>query len=73
MRARSRQWCHRWCTLDEDDYVKINGVVFTGFTVQQDDADESLINAFELITGVLASRNDDGQIVLVLLMDVTST
>lgn len=54
-------------TLDENNYIKINDVVFTGFTVQQDDADESLLNAFnaELSrTGVLASRNDDGQIEL---------
>lgn len=54
-------------TLDEDDYVKINGVVFTGFVVQQDDANENLINAFNAelnSTGVLASRNDEGQIVL---------
>jgi flagellin len=54
-------------TLDENNFIKINDVVFTGFTVQQDDANESLLNAFnaELSnTGVLASRNDQGQIEL---------
>ena len=41
--------------------------MFTGFVVQQDDANENLINAFNAelnSTGVLASRNDEGQIVL---------
>lgn len=54
-------------TLDENNFIKINDVVFTGFTVQQDDANESLLNAFNAelnTTGVLASRNDNGQIEL---------
>jgi len=54
--------------LDESNYVEINGRIFTGFTVQQDDADEKLINAMNselATTGVLARRDTEGRIELV--------
>ncbi|MGC6418257.1 MAG: flagellin [Bradymonadia bacterium] len=54
--------------LDESNYVEINGRIFTGFSVQQDDADEKFINAINADlteTGVLARRDDDGRIELV--------
>ena len=54
--------------LVESNYVEINGRIFTGFSVQQDDADEKFINAINADlteTGVLARRDDDGRIELV--------
>ncbi len=53
--------------LDETNYIQINGRIFTGFTVQADDANEALIGAINAdlhITGVVASRDDNGQIQL---------
>ena len=54
--------------LDEQNYIEINGRIFTGFEVQQDDANENLINAINAdlhLTGVLASRDAEGRIDLV--------
>ena len=54
--------------LDESNYVEINGRIFTGFEVQQDDADEKFINAINADldqTGVLARRDDEGRVELV--------
>ncbi len=54
-------------TLDEANYVTINGVTITGFTVTADDANESLleqINAEFDRTGVIAYRDIKGQIEL---------
>ena len=55
-------------TLDESNYVEINGRIFTGFEVQQDDADEKFINAINADldeTGVLARRDDNGRVELI--------
>ena len=55
-------------SLDETNYVEINGRIFTGFDVQQDDADESFINAINSDlneTGVIARRDDNGRIELI--------
>jgi flagellin len=54
-------------TLDNDDYIMINGRTITGFTVDADDADDSLlraINAETEFTGVVASRDASGRIQL---------
>ncbi len=54
--------------LDEQNYIEINGRIFTGFEVQQDDANEDLINAINAdlhMTGVLARRDEHGRIDLV--------
>ena len=54
-------------TLDESNYLVINGRSITGFVVQADDADDKLLNAinaeFER-TGVTAVRNGDGDLEL---------
>ena len=53
--------------LDETNYIKINGRIFTGFAVKHDDSDETLMNAINAdlhITGVTASRDRNGQIEL---------
>ena len=54
-------------TLDQTDFISINGHAITGFAVQSDDADNSLILAINAIsdeTGVAASLNEKGQLVL---------
>jgi flagellin len=54
--------------LDESNYVEINGRIFTGFEVQQDDANERFINAINSdlhLTGVLAQRDNDGRVELI--------
>ncbi len=54
-------------TLDSSNYIVINGETITGFVVQDDDADDSLvsqINAVASETGVIASLNEDRQLVL---------
>ncbi|MEE2788275.1 MAG: flagellin [Myxococcota bacterium] len=54
-------------TLDQNDYIVINDHAITGFAVQSDDADNSLVLAINAIsdeTGVAASLNEKGQLVL---------
>lgn len=54
-------------TLDESNYIEINGRIITGLSVGQDDTSEDLlraINAEFKFTGVLASRDAKSQIVL---------
>ena len=54
-------------TLDSTNYIQINGVVITGFTVQSDDADGELlaqINAVSRETGVVASLDQNSRVVL---------
>ncbi len=54
-------------TLDSSNYIVINGETITGFVVQDNDADDSLIsqiNAVASQTGVIASLNADRQLVL---------
>jgi len=52
-------------TLDESDYIEINGRIITGFSVRADDSDESLANAINAelpATGVRAERDENGQL-----------
>lgn len=54
-------------SLDEDSFLKLNGVIITGFDIQNDDSDGELlsqINAVSSTTGVVASRDQDYQLVL---------
>ena len=54
-------------TLDSTDYVTINGQTITGIQVQNDDADNSLVNAINAVTdktGVIASLDKDNRMVL---------
>ncbi len=54
-------------TLDSTNYVEINGVTITGFTVAQSDADDILvteINAESSETGVVASLDSNNDLVL---------
>lgn len=53
--------------LDEDSFLRLNGVIITGFDVQNDDSDSELlsqINAVAADTGVVATRDADYQLVL---------
>ena len=53
--------------LDESNYIMINDRIFTGFTVEAGDANEAFINAVNADlgeTGVIASRDQNGQIKL---------
>jgi flagellin len=53
--------------LGSGDSLSINGVQLSGFAVQKGDADGSLvreINAVSALTGVTASRNDEGLVEL---------
>jgi len=54
-------------TLDEDTFVTINDQKITGFSVQQNDADGSLVDAINAVseqTGVVASLNQNSRLVL---------
>ncbi len=54
-------------TLDEQNFVQINGRIITGLTVQADDADESLVQAINAefeFTGVIATRDANNQLQL---------
>ncbi|MCB9536503.1 MAG: flagellin, partial [Myxococcales bacterium] len=54
-------------TLDSDDNIVINGQTITGFAIQKDDADDALVNAINAVadvTGVVASLDDQAQLVL---------
>ncbi|MBU0551710.1 flagellin [Myxococcota bacterium] len=54
-------------TLDEANYIEINGRTITGLHVGTDDTPENLVRAINAEfdnTGVIASRNADSQIVL---------
>ena len=54
--------------LDEDDVLTINGEQITGFTVVENDADGSLVDAINAVsqeTGVIASMNGASQIELI--------
>lgn len=53
--------------LDSTNNIQINGELVTGFTVQQNDADHALTNAINAIsdrTGVVATLDEDHQLVL---------
>ena len=54
-------------TLDESNYLIINDEKISGFTVQDNDADGSLIDAINAVsedTGVIASLNETNQLLL---------
>ena len=54
-------------TLDEDNVMYINGTAITGFEVQDNDADGALVSAINAEfehTGVVASLNAEGELVL---------
>ncbi len=54
-------------TLDQINYVQINGRIVTGFTVRADDANEALVQAINAefdFTGVIATRDANNQIQL---------
>ncbi len=53
--------------LNSVDFIQINGATITGITVQNGDADDTLVNAINAVTdttGVIASLNDASQLVL---------
>ena len=53
--------------LNSVDFIKVNGETITGITVQNGDADDTLVNAINAVadkTGVIASLNDASQLVL---------
>ena len=53
--------------LDSTNNIVINGVTITGITVQADDADDTLVNAINAeaeVTGVVASLDEDQDVVL---------
>jgi len=53
--------------LDSTNYITINGETITGVTVQQDDADDTLVNAINAVTtktGVIASLDENSRLVL---------
>jgi flagellin len=55
-------------TLDQTDYITLNGVEISGFQVQEKDADGSLVNAINAEsskTGVVASLTSDSHLKLV--------
>ena len=54
-------------TLDSNNYLQINDVIVTGFSIQDDDADDALvsqINAVSGDTGVIASLSAERRLVL---------
>ncbi len=54
-------------TLDAQNYVILNGQTITGFTIDQFDADDELLNQLNAIsseTGVIASLDENNRIVL---------
>jgi len=54
-------------TLDETNFLTINDQKITGFSVQANDADGSLVDAINAVsdkTGVVASLNENSQLVL---------
>ena len=54
-------------TLDQGNYVQINGRIVTGLTVVPNDANEGFIDAINAefaLTGVIARRDADGQVEL---------
>jgi len=54
-------------TLDQNNYIEINGRIVTGFAVAQEDAQDQFlraINAETEVTGVVARRDSDGRIEL---------
>lgn len=54
-------------TLDSTNNIEINGETITGFSIQDDDADNALVNAINAVadtTGVVASLDADHQLVL---------
>jgi flagellin len=54
-------------TLDSTNLLSINGATITGFRVQDNDADDSLINAINAVTGdtgVVASLDEDNRLLL---------
>ena len=54
-------------TLDSTNLLQINGATITGFRVQDNDADDSLINAINAVTdetGVVASLDEDNRLQL---------
>ena len=54
-------------TLDTTNYLKINGAVISGFDVVESDVDGEwtrAVNAVSDETGVVASQNAQGQMVL---------
>jgi len=54
-------------TLDETNFLTINDQKITGFVVQDNDADGSLVDAINAVsdkTGVVASLNENSQLVL---------
>jgi flagellin len=54
-------------TLDETTYLTLNGQKITGFEVQANDADGSLVDAINAVsekTGVVASLNENSELVL---------
>ena len=53
--------------LNSVDFIQINGETITGITVQNGDADDTLVNAINAVadkTGVIASLNDASQLIL---------
>jgi flagellin len=53
--------------LNSVDFIRVNGETITGITVQNGDADDTLVNAINAVTdktGVIASLNDASQLVL---------
>ena len=54
-------------TMDSTNNISINGVVLTGFRVQDNDADDTLVNQINAVsdeTGVVASLDQDNRMVL---------
>ncbi len=54
-------------TLDSNNFITVNGQAITGIVVQDNDADDSLVNAINAVsaeTGVVASLNEANQLVL---------
>jgi flagellin len=54
-------------TMDSTNNISINGEVLTGFRVQDNDADDTLINQINAVadkTGVVASLDVDNRLVL---------
>jgi flagellin len=54
-------------TMDSTNNIVINGKIITGFRVQDNDADNALVNQINAVaddTGVVASLNEDNRLVL---------
>jgi flagellin len=54
-------------TLDSNNNITINGKMITGIVVQQGDADDTLVNAINAVsdeTGVVATKDETGALVL---------